>query len=102
MPLHGHHRQRHRQALVALLQLLKSLLDSHCAASVFESADSIQKAPVAPKRMAGGSGASTALSAVSWLSVTYFAAVLSASISTPSLRNDWTILVGIVTEERTA
>ena len=48
-----HHRHRQRQTLIALLQLLQSLLNRHCAASVFESADSIQKAPVASKRMAG-------------------------------------------------
>ena len=30
-----------------------TLLDHHCAASVFESADSIRKAPVASKWMAG-------------------------------------------------
>jgi hypothetical protein len=50
MPLHGHHRQRHRQALVALLQLLKSLLDSHYGTSVLESADSVRKVPVASKQ----------------------------------------------------
>ena len=35
---------------VAFLQLLKSLLNRHCAASVFESADSMRKAPVASKQ----------------------------------------------------
>ncbi len=53
---HGHHRQRHRQALVALLQLLQSLLNRHYSASVLETADSIQKAPVASKKMAGADG----------------------------------------------
>jgi hypothetical protein len=36
--------------LILLLDLLQSLLDSHCAASVFESADSIRKAPAASKQ----------------------------------------------------
>ena len=36
--------------LILLLDLLQPLFNSHCAASVFESADSIQKTPVASKR----------------------------------------------------